>query len=76
MGPHASALMFAALSLALPARAQDTRNVTEPLIPRNCKVLTAALSAIDGNKTIAASDESKLDTRIQQALDACPKVMP
>ena len=37
-------------------------------------MLTAALSAIDGNKTLAASDEGKVDTaRIQQALDACPQ---
>ena len=36
--------------------------------------LTANLTAIDGNKTIAEADESRLDTeRIQKALDACPK---
>ena len=60
--------------LAFAAFAQDTRTVTEPVIPRSCAVLTANLTAIDDNKTIAESDEAKLDTaRIQKAIDACPK---
>jgi len=54
--------------------AQDTRHVTEPVFPPPCASLTANLSAIDDNKTIAESDEARLDTaRIQKALDACPK---
>lgn len=50
--------------------AQDTRQVTEPKIPRSCKVLTAALTA--QGSTLAEADEKKLDTlRIQKALDDC-----
>jgi polygalacturonase len=59
--------------LALPIHAQDTRNVTEPVIPAACVTLTAQLSSIDNNRTIPDSDESELDTaRIQKALDTCP----
>ena len=44
-------------------RAQDTRTVTEPVIPPSCAVLPARLSVID---------ETQPDTRrIQQALDTC-----
>jgi polygalacturonase len=44
---------------------QDTRQVTEPVIPKSCTVLTAERSSID---------EDKPDTaRIQGALDKCPK---
>jgi polygalacturonase len=64
------ALGFAAVL----AHAQDTRSVTEPVIPKSCAVLTAQLAAVDANKTIAAGDEDRLDTaRIQKALDMCPK---
>jgi len=74
MGSHKSTLIVTAFSLALAAHAQDTRNVTEPVIPPSCAVLTAKLAAIDGNKTLADADEGKLDTgRIQQAMDTCPK---
>src|SRR5689334_4143259 len=53
------------------AQAQDTRKVTEPVIPRSCAVVTANLTAVDG-RTLAEADESKLDTqRIQRAIDAC-----
>jgi polygalacturonase len=59
---------------AVAAWAQDARTVTEPAIPKTCAVLTAQLTAIDGNKTLADADEGKLDTaRIQKALDTCPK---
>ena len=55
------------------AQAQDTRKVTEPVIPRSCAVVTANLTAVDG-RTLAEADESKLDTqRIQRAIDACPQ---
>jgi polygalacturonase len=61
-------------ALAFSAWAQDTRNVNEPVIPPSCTVLTARLTAVDGNKTLAEADESKLDTeRIQKAIDACAK---
>src|SRR5260370_3011100 len=74
MGSHKSTLIVTAFSLALAAHAQDTRNVTEPVIPPSCAVLTAKLAAIDGNKTLADADEGKLDTgRIQQPMDTCPK---
>ncbi len=67
-------LALAAVLAPLTLRAQDTRHVTEPAIPPGCTVLTANLTAVDGNKTLAESDEDKLDTsRIQQAIDACPK---
>jgi polygalacturonase len=51
------------------ARAQDTRTVTEPVIPAVCATLKAALAAPDG---IAAEDETKLDTeRVQKGIDGC-----
>src|SRR5215471_3006125 len=59
---------------AVLAHAQDTRSVTEPVIPKSCAVLTARLAAVDANKTIAEGDEGRLDAaRIQKALDTCPK---
>jgi polygalacturonase len=52
------------------AAAQDTRKVTEPVVPASCKTLLAGLSA--QGTTLADADESKLDTRrIQDALDGC-----
>jgi polygalacturonase len=61
-----------ALILAASAFAQDTRHVTEPVVPRTCASITANLTAVDGNKTLAAADETKLDTlRIQKAIDNC-----
>ena len=52
------------------AGAQDTRTVTEPVVPPVCVRLAAVLSA-DANG-IAAADEGRLDTaRIQKALDGC-----
>jgi polygalacturonase len=43
---------------------QDTRQVTEPVIPKSCAVLTAERSSID---------EDKPDTsRVQEAIDKCP----
>src|SRR5437867_2479335 len=55
----------------LTARAQDTRNVTQPKIPPACTVLNAQLAATDG-RALSEADETKLDTRrIQDALDHC-----
>jgi len=52
---------------ALPA--QDTRNVTEPVIPPACTTLTARL-----NVNLAVADETNFDSsRIQEAIDACSK---
>jgi len=64
-------LMVAALCCAR-GYAQDTRNVTEPVIPPSCTVLTAQLSSDHGS--FADADEAKLDTaRIQGAMDQCTK---
>jgi len=50
--------------------AQDTRQVTEPVIPPACVTLNAELS-VSGNR-IADADESRLDSaRIQKAMDSC-----
>src|SRR5271154_2532807 len=50
--------------------AQDTRQVTEPMIPASCVQLPAQLRAV--RDQVAPSDEGKLDTaRIQSALDKC-----
>lgn len=64
--------VLSAMILSSSVRAQDSRNVTEPVIPPACAILIADLSAVQ-SKTLAASDENKLDTeRIQQAMDQCP----
>jgi polygalacturonase len=61
-------LVLAAAPLAL--FGQDTRNVTEPVIPKSCAALPARLAK--SGKTLADGDESRPDTtRIQQALDQC-----
>ena len=61
-----------ALAGTLSLGAQDTRQVTEPVIPPACVSLDAQLTAVGGQ--IANGDERKLDTeRIQQALDHCAK---
>lgn len=70
--PAVFALSLAALSIAAvaPAEAQDTRHVTEPVIPAACTVLKAKLHA--ENNALREEDEQKLDTeRIQHALDTC-----
>ena len=62
-----------ALAIATGSFAQDTRNVTEPSLPRVCTPVAAQLRAAEGGKTLAGADESKADTaRIQQAIDRCP----
>jgi polygalacturonase len=69
------ALRIAGMILAGTASlfAQDTRRVTEPVIPPPCTVLTARLAAVNGGRTVSSADESTVDTaRIQQALDHCP----
>jgi len=65
VGLHASILAAALL-------AQDQRNVTEPVIPASCTVLSATLAAVNNNATLAEADEQKTDTaRIQAAMDHC-----
>jgi polygalacturonase len=66
-------IVFVVSTVVSAAFAQDTRTVTEPRFPKTCATLAAQLQAVDGGKTIAETDESKLDTvRIQQAIDSCP----
>jgi polygalacturonase len=66
LAPAALAFAF----LALPAFAQDTRTVSEPIFPIACATLNAQLSSPKG--VFSDSDEAKLDTaRIQKAIDAC-----
>jgi polygalacturonase len=61
---------FATAALAMMsigARGQDTRTVTEPVIPPVCATLKAQLGG-----PIGAADEGKLDTeRIQKGFDGC-----
>ena len=50
--------------ILVPLWAQDTRTVTEPVIPHSCTVLTARLKT--------PGDETRTDTaRIQSAIDGC-----
>jgi polygalacturonase len=66
------ALGIILLSLTPFVTAQDTRTITEPILPPACTSLEADLATSSG--TIASSDESKLDTeRIQHAIDNCSK---
>jgi polygalacturonase len=52
--------------------AQDSRKVTEPVLPPICNSIDAKLAK--NGRSLAPADEDKLDTaRIQQALDACGK---
>ncbi len=54
------------------ATAQDTRTVTEPVVPALCATLDAQLKATGAS--LAAADEQKLDTaRIQNVIDKCAK---
>jgi polygalacturonase len=58
------------LVLSLFLAAQDTRTVTEPVMPPVCATLDAQLQT--SGHTLAEADETKLDTaRIQSALDQC-----
>lgn len=71
---HAAAAAGALLwtcGVAAPARAQDTRAVSEPRLPPACVTLEARLAAHRG--TLSSADEDRPDTRrIQEAIDACP----
>jgi polygalacturonase len=67
-----SAFGLAVLASATLLHAQDTRTVTEPVLPPACTTLDAQLVKV--GKTLAPEDEKKLDTaRIQKALDTCGK---
>jgi len=68
----ATALSAIALFYGPYVAAQDSRTVTEPVLPPICSSLDAQLS-VNGH-SLAQADETKLDTaRIQQALDKCGK---
>jgi polygalacturonase len=55
---------------ALPAHAQDTRTVIQPVIPVSCVKLTARLQSVGGD--LREQDENDPDTeRVQKALDTC-----
>src|SRR5215469_2043486 len=64
-------LLFLSLALsASSAFSQDSRNVTEPVVPPVCIAVPAQLTATASG--LGEADEQKLDTeRIQQALDRC-----
>ena len=64
-------VLFAVLLTASAVLAQDTRKVSEPVVPPACATLKAALAR--SGASMAPADEGKSDTaRIQSALDACP----
>src|SRR5579871_1957040 len=64
-------LLLVVLLAFLPALSQDTRKVTEPVIPPPCTLLRAMLNRVGAS--IYAGDEGKPDTaRIQDAIDHCP----
>ncbi|HEX4038265.1 MAG TPA: pectinesterase family protein [Acidobacteriaceae bacterium] len=65
-----AAVVLAAAVCGAAARAQDTRHVTEPKIPKACMTLQAELAARNG--VLSDADERHLDTdRIQKAMDGC-----
>jgi polygalacturonase len=54
--------------------AQDTRTVTEPVIPPVCATLKAEITRVGGLDGITLANEAMLDTvRIQQGIDGCAK---
>ena len=64
-------LVFLVLAFIVPSVAQDSRQVTEPVFPPSCTVLTAHLQSVNGD--LPASAESSFDTsRVQSAINACP----
>ncbi len=68
---HVVAFTTLVVFATTPLTAQDTRTVTEPIVPASCQVLTAALVPV-ADTTLADADERKLDTdRIQRAIDGC-----
>jgi len=66
---RSAAVFCLALPFALAAAAQDTRTVTQPVIPPSCTVLSSTLAIVAGEPAA----ETTFDTsRIQTALNACP----
>jgi polygalacturonase len=67
-------LALACAAPAFPPRllAQDTRTVTEPVVPPVCTTLEAQLTS--SNEELSPANEGHLDTsRIQHAIDHCGK---
>ena len=64
-----AAVLCLALPFALAAGAQDTRTVTQPVIPPSCTVLTSTLAIVAGEPAAETTFDT---TRIQTALNACP----
>jgi polygalacturonase len=76
MHRYSSTLIFLTSCIAATAAAQDTRTVTQPVVPPFCIRLDAHLTSInDGTyNTLSPTEEGKLDTeRIQHAIDTCDK---
>jgi polygalacturonase len=76
MRPFVLSMAIPAIAFTTTLLAQDTRTVVEPVIPPFCAKLEAHLTSINDGQynTLAAADESKLDTeRIQKAIDFCGK---
>jgi len=64
-------LVMAGLLFVSASRAQDPRNVQEPVIPPICTTLTAELAS--GTVPGSISSETQLDSpSIQAAMNACP----
>src|SRR6266700_5094666 len=55
----------------LPAHGQDSRTVTEPVIPTVCSIHTATIASTNGD--LSSTNNAHFDTaRIQAALNICP----
>ena len=78
MQPFSTSLAILALTFSASAIAQDTRTVTEPVIPPFCTKLEAHLTSVnDGTySTLAAADESKHLRFCDSRKDSVTSVMP
>ena len=72
VGVMAAMCAVALVGAAGVVSAQDTRTVTEPVVPPVCATLKAEITRVGGVDGIALANESMLDTvRIQQGIDGC-----
>src|SRR5258708_17888339 len=63
--------LFLLSIVVLPAHGQDSRTVTETVIPTVCSVLTAEIASTNGD--LSSTNNAHFDTaRIQAALNICP----
>ena len=73
MGVRALKVLLLLLGLVISARAQDTRNVTEPRYPASCKILYAELTPHAGVLPEEPIERHYRDNaRIEKAMAACP----